>query len=168
MTLSQEKLGWKTSMQSWDRAVWLAAFGMEEDLRGHVAVPNEFLKRRKAIAAVAADQVPIWSCRRAPKRRTVFAAHEKVSSSKQSRKATGGKKVIMKMSDMQWSQSLPEQVKKLAEKATNEGMTQTRSGAGGEGEDEKFRITLELRHALLKFFGGPQVAPEYVELPPIW
>ena len=85
----------------------------------------------------------------------------------QSKKTTGGKKEIMEVSDMQWSQSLPQPVKKLAEKAAQEGMTQTRSGAGGEGEDEKFRITLELRHCLLKFFEGPQVTPEYKELPPI-
>ena len=73
----------------------------------------------------------------------------------------------MKITDMQWSQSLPDKVKELAETAAKEGMTQSRSGAGGAGEDEKFRITLELRHAVLHFFEGPQVAPEYTELPPI-
>ena len=131
MSLAQEKLGWEVSMNSWDRAIWLAAFGTAKDLQGQISVPEEFIKQRKQVVIVASDQVPIWIARQGAAARTVFAGYEKVRNSKQSKKATGGKKVITKISDMQWSQQLPGKVKELAEKAAAEGMSQKRSGAGG-------------------------------------
>ena len=165
MSLAQEKLGWQVSMNSWDRAIWLAAFGSEEDLRGQVAIPQDFMKQRKNIAIVTSDQVPIWVARQG--HRTVFAAHEKVRDSKSSKRTAGERREIRDIRDIQWSQKLPEKVKELAKEAAAESMTQRRSGAGGEGEDEKFRLTLELRHAVLRFFEGPHIPPEYHELPPI-
>ena len=45
-------------------------------------------------------------------------------------------------------------------------MSQKRTGSGGDGEDEKFRITVELRHAILNFFDVGAV-PVYKELPPV-
>ena len=109
---------------------------------------------------VASDQVPIWIARQG--RRTVFAGHEKGKNSKQSMQATGGKRDIMRISDMQWSQKLPEKVNELADQAATQGMSQCRSGAGCDGEDDKFRITLELRHAVLRFFEGPLAPPEHI------
>ena len=167
MTLSQEKLGWQVTMNSFDRAVWLAAHGSSEELKGHVAVPKDFINRRSQIAIIMTDQVPVWVARLS--QRTVFAGHEKVQNSKQSKNLVGEEDQagrIRRTADAQWSQKLPEQVKELAEIQAKEGMTQTRSGGGDQG-DEKFRITLELRHAILKFFEGPEVKPVYHELPPI-
>ena len=155
-------------MHSWDRAIWLAAFGRENDLRGKIAVPKDWISHRQQIAIVSTDQVPVWVARQGAS--TVFAGHEKVNSSKASRRAksaAGSSGQIVQLSDNQFSQSLPPAVKKLAEAAAKEGMSQSRSGAGGAGEDEKFRITLELRHALLRFFEDRGYPPEYVELPPI-
>ena len=45
-------------------------------------------------------------------------------------------------------------------------MSQKRSGGGGEGEADKLRITLELRHAVLNYLKDGE-DPVYVELPPI-
>ena len=166
--LVQDEPGWHVSMHSWDRAIWLAAFGRENDLRGKIAVPKDWISHRQQIAIVSTDQVPIWVARQGAG--TVFAGHEKVRSSKSSRRsksAAGSAGEIVQLSERQWSQSLPPVVKELAEARAREGMSQTRSGTGGAGEDEKFRLTLELRHAVLRFFEDRGVPPEYRELPPI-
>ena len=47
MTLAQEKIGWQISMRSWDYAVWLAGLGTADQLRGHVALPAQFIDHRK-------------------------------------------------------------------------------------------------------------------------
>ncbi len=60
MTLQEEFLGWKVSMKSFDRSLWLAALGDEADLAPHVALPKDFIKRRSQLAVVMSDQVPIW------------------------------------------------------------------------------------------------------------
>ena len=132
MSLAQEKLGWIATMQSWDWAVHMAAHGTEEDLKGVVGVPKDFVEQRNAgnIVAVFSDQVPIWLARSSRARRSVFADHEKVRNSKESKKARAGKpQEILSMSEQQASQRLPGQVRKLSEKAAQEGMSQTRSGA---------------------------------------
>ena len=150
-------------MNSWDRALWLAGAAPEDQLKNVVAVPADFIKHRKEVALIFTDQVPVWVARQGQKK--VFAAHEKVRSSKESRKVRGGH--VMKASDIQPSQMMPEKIQELADKQAAEGMSQTRSGAGAVKEDEKFRVTLELRHAVLNYCAGPEATPIYVELPPI-
>ena len=59
MTLEQEFLGWKVSMQSWDFTMHLAAHGTEEDLSSVVAVPKDFIKNRKEFALIFTDQVHV-------------------------------------------------------------------------------------------------------------
>ena len=63
LSLTQEKLGWQVTMNSWDRAIWLAAHGSEEELKGHVSVPEEFIKQREKVVIVCSDQVPVWIAR---------------------------------------------------------------------------------------------------------
>jgi hypothetical protein len=58
MTIEEEKVGWKITMKSWDQAVFLAGLGTAADLKGVVALPEEFVKRRKDIALVFGDQAP--------------------------------------------------------------------------------------------------------------
>jgi len=104
MTLQQEFLGWKVSMQSWDFTMRLAANGTEEDLSSVVAVPKDFIKNRQQLALVFTDQVPVWIARQ--KKKVVFAEHDTVSRSKQSKKAKGGVEVGMKIQNSQMSQKM--------------------------------------------------------------
>ena len=173
MTLDQEKLGWKVTMQSWDHICHVAAHGTAEDLRGLVGVPEEFIKQRENIVAVFEDQVPTWLARQLKQRLTVFASHEKVKDSKQSKKAKKGQpEYVTRISDQQQSQSqkLPKPLEKLAEAAAAQGMSQTRSGAQGADEDDKLRVTLQLRHAVHGLFGKDlkKKPPAYQELPPVF
>ena len=131
MTLQQEFLGWKVTMQSWDFTMHLAAHGTEEDLKSVVAVPKDFIKHRKELALVFTDQVPVWLARK--KAKVVFAEHEKVKSSRHSKKMKGGGEVITKVQDIQKSQNMPPKLQELADRAAKEGMSQTISGGGGEG-----------------------------------
>ena len=89
-------------------------------------MPADFVKYRKSAALVFTDQVPVWIAREG--RRTVFAAHEKVRHSKESRAATGGKAAPMRIQDIQGSQIIPEKIKELAAQQAAEGMSQCRSG----------------------------------------
>ena len=110
-------------------------------------------------------EVPVWL--KIGKRKVVFAAHEAARSSKHSQKFKQGTNAIMQVGDVQESQRLPPVVAELASKAQAEGMTQRRSGGEGDGADEKFRVTLECRQAVLNFFAGGDQAPKSVQLPPI-
>ena len=126
MTLQQEFLGWKVTMQSWGFTMHLAAHGTEEDLKSVVAVPKDFIKHRKELALVFTDQVPVWLARK--KAKVVFAEHEKVKSSRQSKKAKGGEEVTMKVQDIQKFQQMPPKLQELADRAAKEGLPQTRPG----------------------------------------
>ena len=163
MTLAQEKIGWQISMRSWDHAVWLAGLGTADQLRGHVALPAQFIDHRKEVALVMTDQVPVWL--KIGQRKIVFAKHEVVKNSRNSNKFKEGASYIAKVTDMQQTQKLPQIVEDLAQQQAEEAMTQKRSGAhGGSGADEKFRVTLECRHAVLGFFAGEPIS---VQLPPL-
>ena len=166
MTLAQEKLGWELSMRSFDRAIWLAGVGMAEDLKGQVALPEQFILHRKNCALVFTDQIPVWV--KIGRRKIVFAEHESASSSKEARKLAGGATGDQRVSHA-WSQSsqkLPAVFMEHTEKAVAEGMTQRRSGSSGSGEDEKFQVTLEARQAVLHLLDLLQ-APVGVHLPPL-
>ena len=100
----------------------------------------------------------VWLARR--KAKVVFAEHEKVKSISYQCNPNkfeahlqdkGGVGVIMKVQDIQKSQKMPPKLQELADRAGKEGMSQTRSGGGGEGECEKMRTTLEFRHAVLNY-----------------
>ena len=118
-------------MQSWDCAARLAASGTEEDVSALVAVPKDFIKNRQQLALTFTDQVPVWLVHQ--KKKVVFAAHEKVSRSKQFKKAMGGVEVVMKVQDIQRTQKMHPKLQELADRAAKEGMSQTISGGGGEG-----------------------------------
>jgi len=97
----------------------------------------------------------------------VFAAHELVKNSSSSKIFKEGVSVVRQVQDIQTSQILPESAEFLARKIEErEGMSQRRSGGQADGEDEKFRVTLECRHAVLNFFSESE-QPRSVELPPI-
>ena len=163
MTLAQEKIGWQISMRSWDYAVWLAGLATADQLRGHVALPAQFIEHRKEVALVMTDQVPVWL--KIGQRKIVFAKHEVVKNSSKSKKFKEGTNYIKKATDVQQSQKLPKVIEELAQQQAEDAMTQKRSGAhGGSGADEKFRVTLECRHAVLGFFAGEPIS---VQLPPL-
>ena len=94
MTLEMEKLGWQVTHQGLDHAMWLAGCGQISDLEGHICLPSLWVKDRESTAVVFSDQVPIWLKIKEPL--TVFAGHEKVTSSKEARRARGGadKKIV--------------------------------------------------------------------------
>jgi hypothetical protein len=83
MTIAEEKLGWQVTMKSWDYALWLAGLASVEDLRGHVALPQQLVDRRKDVALVFSDQVPVWL--KIGQRKIVLAGHEQVLNSKRSK-----------------------------------------------------------------------------------
>ena len=166
MTLAQEKLGWELSMRSFDRAIWLAGVGMAEDLKGQVALPEQFILHRTTCALVFTDQIPVWV--KIGRRKMTCAEHESASSSKDAMRLAGGATRGQRVSHA-WSQSsqkLRVVLMDHTEKAAAEGMTQRRSGSSGSGEDEKFRVTLEARQAVLHFF-DPLQTPVGVHLPPL-
>ena len=165
MTLDEEKVGWNVTMKSWGHAVFLAGLGSEGDLKPYVAVPKDLVKLRKDIALVMSDQVPIWL--KIGKRKIVFAEHEVAVHSKSSKKFKEGVEKANIAQDIQESQKPPPIIEKLAKKQAEEGMSQRISGGQGDGADEKFRITLECRHAVLDFFAGDGRKPRSVQLPPI-
>ena len=83
----------------------------------------------------------VWLAR--SKAKVVFAEHEKVKSISYQCNPNkfeahlqdkGGVEVIMKVQDIQKSQKMPPKLQELADRAAKEGMSQTRSGGGGEGE----------------------------------
>ena len=162
LTLNQEKIGWQITHRSWDYAIWLAGLGTSEDLRGHVALPQQFIDHREKVVLVMSDQVPVWL--KIGQRKIVFAQHEVVKHSRQSKKFQEGVHRIRKAQDVQETQ-IPKIVEELVEQRVQDGMTQTRSGAhGGSGSDDKFRVTLECRHAVLGYFAGK---PQSTQIPPI-
>ena len=168
MSLPQEKLGWEVSMKSYDHALWLATLGSAEDLRGHVALPQQFVEHRKDLVLAFSDQVPVW-LKLGVGKQIAFAAHELVKSSHRSKKfKEGAEQRPRKTNWIQESQKLddlPSEVSELAGKAAEEAMSQRRSGAqGAPSKNEKFRVTLECRQAVLGFMGDQ---PRSVQLPPI-
>ena len=47
-------------MKEFDAALWLAAFGSEEDLVKVVANPGEFMQQRSDVVIGYSDQIPVW------------------------------------------------------------------------------------------------------------
>jgi hypothetical protein len=73
----------------------------------------------------------------------------------------------MNVSNIQQSQKLPPVIADLAAKARIDGMTQKRSGGQCEGMDDKFRVTLETRQAVLNWFADGSASPTSMQIPPI-
>ena len=61
LTPEEEKARAHVTWQGFDEVMWLAAYGSEEDLRGLVVDPKEFIKDRKDIVMIFTDQVPYWA-----------------------------------------------------------------------------------------------------------
>ena len=91
MSITEERYGWEVTMRSWDRAVRLGGLGTAKDLRGVVALPEQFINNRKNIALAFTDQVPVWV--KAPKKRKIcFAGYEKAQNTKKSKKFKDGER----------------------------------------------------------------------------
>ncbi len=73
----------------------------------------------------------------------------------------------MKVTDIQQSQKLPPAIEALAAKARESGMSQKRSGGQCNGMDDKFRVTLETRQAVLNWFADGTADPTSMQIPPI-
>ena len=109
--------------------------------------------------------MPIWL--KIGTQKIVFAGHEAISDSKKSKKFKESEVKIMTLSEIQPSQRLPQPIEDLASKACIEGMSQRRSGGQSDGTDDKFRVTLQCRQALLGFFADGDEPPTSTQLPGI-
>ena len=154
LTPEQEEINWQVTWQGFDRAQWLAAFGTVEDLKPHIADPARFINRREDTALIFSDQVPVWI--KIGNRKIVFSAADKGKHSKQAKQAAGS------LNSPQMSQAL-ELINALEDDRAKSGQTQTR-GPQKSG-DEKYRVTLECRQAVLNWFSTED--PRGVVLPPI-
>ena len=156
LTPQQEQINWEISHQGFDYAQWLAAFGSEEDLIKHVADPKKFIERRAETAMVFTDQVPVWI--KIGNKKVVFGPQDVANNSKESRKmGCGGQKLP------QLSQALAA-IDQMADVIAADGQSQTR-GPQKSGDD-KFRITLECRQAVLRWL-DPTADPLGVVLPSV-
>ena len=151
----QELINWEISHQGFDHAQWLAAFGCEEDLQQHVADPKKFIERRAETALVFTDQVPVWV--KIGNSKVVFGAGDRCKNSKDPRKLVGPPNMP------QMSQALAA-IDQMGDIIAADGQSQTR-GPQKSG-DEKFRITLECRQAVLNWL-DPTADPKGVVLPSV-
>ncbi len=60
MSMEEEEEGVKATWKEFDAALWLAAFGSEEDLVKIVANPSEFMQQREGVVIGFSDQIPVW------------------------------------------------------------------------------------------------------------
>ena len=151
LTPAQEEINWQITHQGFDRAQWLVGFGTEEDLKPHIADPPKFMERRAETAMVFSDQVPVWI--KIGNRKAVFSAADKAKRSKGRPDAN---------LHQQMSQAL-KSIDEMADAVAADGQSQTRGDQ--KSGDEKFRITLECRQAVLNWFGDED--PVGVVLPPV-
>ncbi len=100
------------------------------------------MERREQTALVFSDQIPFWV--KIGNRKVVFAAHEQARSSHESRKMGAT------TSGSQMSQAL-QPLADVESEIAAEKMSQKRGPA--KSGDDKFRVTLEARQAVLGWFG---------------
>ena len=60
LSMEEEEAGVKATWKEFDAALWLAAFGSEEDLVKIVANPSEFMQQREGVVIGFSDQIPVW------------------------------------------------------------------------------------------------------------
>ena len=60
LSMEEEEAGVKATWKEFDAALWLAAFGEEEDLMKLVASPEEFITHREDTVIGFSDQIPVW------------------------------------------------------------------------------------------------------------
>jgi hypothetical protein len=60
LSMEEEEAGVKATWKELDAALWLAAFGSEEDLLKVVASPAEFVMQREKLIVGFSDQIPVW------------------------------------------------------------------------------------------------------------
>jgi len=154
LTPQQEQINWEITHQGFDYAQWLAAFGSADQLKAHIADVPKFCERRQETALIFTDQVPVWI--KIGNKKVVFSAGDRCKKSSGSKKMTGGQKLP------QMTQAL-QAVEQLSDQIAADGQSQTR-GPQKSGDD-KFRITLECRQAVLNWFGDED--PVGVILPSI-
>ena len=142
MNPQQERAGWEITMQGWDEALWLASCADEAALKKHVADPARFVERRSQTVVVLSNQVPFWL--KLGNRKVVFSEADK---SKRSKKSFERSHASM---NAQQSQAL-HAVAAVEDALADEGQSQTR-GPQKSGDD-KYRVTIELRQAVLGLFG---------------
>jgi len=60
LSMQEEEARVKNSWKDFDAALWVAAFGTEEDLAKYVANPIEFQSCRQQLVIGFSDQIPVW------------------------------------------------------------------------------------------------------------
>jgi hypothetical protein len=60
LSMEEEEAGVKATWKEFDAALWLAAFGSQEDLAKVVANPEEFIHQRGTVVIGFSDQIPVW------------------------------------------------------------------------------------------------------------
>ena len=60
LSMEEEEAGVKATWKELDAALWLAAFGSEEELLKVVASPAEFVMQREKCIVGFSDQIPVW------------------------------------------------------------------------------------------------------------
>ncbi len=152
LSREQEQIRWQMTVQGFDNALWRAAFADAEELKHFVADVPKFQERIRATALLFSDEVPFWV--KIGHRKVLFASWEVGQVANRGKTAA---------SSVQMSQSLKQMGEEEAGRAA-EKVTQTR-GPAKSGE-EKYRITLQARQAVLHYFDEAR-EPEGVILPSI-
>ena len=93
MTLEQEKAGWQIAMKDFDHTLWLVGAADADELRGHVALPDAWIKNRESTVIVCSDQIPIWVKIKVPK--STFSGYESVLNSKDAKIVREGKSGLL-------------------------------------------------------------------------
>ena len=133
----------------WDRVMWMSAFGNEKQLLNDIADPEKWINNRESTVIVMEDEVPVWIKMGISKKvipRT-HALHKK--------KVVRTRRALRKTTDPK--------MRSILMSSFGDGMTQLRNKQVG---DEKFRITVVMRQAILHYFDESK-KPRGIQLPPI-
>ena len=138
--LEEERKRVWDSWHFWDWALWLACHATEEELGEHVSNPDLFRKNIKRLVLSHSDQMPFWV------------------------KLQPGKQLYLrdevehrKKLDAAEAQSKIGESQKVQGVLDTDGMTQLRGEC--HGNQDKFRITVDLEQIVLGFCDEPEVSP---------
>ena len=158
LTPEEEQRRFEATLRFNDKRIWSVAFGDEQCLSDlGIGRPAEFIKHRKHCVFLASDQVPSYCKAKATHqlydswevRKTMKKGDEVTDEHNQGTRSGGHNKAsVIAESDAFWDGS------NVDEGDKTEGMTQKR-GDDHKGAD-KFRITVELVHAVYHWFDPSQ------------
>jgi len=149
LTPDEELEGCINTWGMWDRVLWMAAFGNEKQLSTEIADPKTWDENKAQTVIVMEDEVPVW---------IKMGISKKVVPRTHARHQRAVKRVRGKM-----MKTKSPKMRSVLMSSLGDGMAQLRNKQVG---DEKFRITVVLRQAILHYFDESK-KPVGLQLPPI-